>query len=92
MANTLPSSAGGEGSVPGRGAEIPHTSWLKSQNIKQKQYCNTFNKDFKSGPHQKSLLKNGQKFKKKKEEEKGDSDDIPLVPPSHLGLPWWLKW
>jgi len=25
----------------------------KNQNIKQKQYCNTFNKDFKNGPHQK---------------------------------------
>ena len=25
----------------------------KNQNIKQKQYCNKFNKDFKNGPHQK---------------------------------------
>ena len=25
----------------------------KTKNIKQKQYCNIFNKDFKDGPHQK---------------------------------------
>ena len=41
-------------SIPGQGAKIPHTSWPKNQNIKQKQYCNKFNKDFKNGPHQKT--------------------------------------
>ena len=52
----LASTAGGEGSIPGRGAKIPHASWPKNQNIKkQKQYCNKFNKDFKNGPHQKNL-------------------------------------
>ena len=32
---------------------------LQPQNIKQKQYCNKLNKDFKNGPHQKKkkLLK-----------------------------------
>ena len=30
----------------------------KIKHIKQKQYYNKFNKDFKSGPHQKKLLKN----------------------------------
>ena len=30
----------------------------KNQNIKQKRYCNKFNKDFKNGPHQKIFLKN----------------------------------
>ena len=25
----------------------------KTENIKQKQYCNKFNKEFKNGPHQK---------------------------------------
>ena len=43
----------GVGSIPGRGAKIPHGWWPKNQNIKQKQYCNKFNKDFKNGPHQK---------------------------------------
>ena len=30
----------------------------KIKHRKQKQYYNKFNKDFKSGPHQKKLLKN----------------------------------
>ena len=48
------SIAGGAGLISGRGAKIPHASWPKNQNIKQKQYCNKFNKDFKNGPHQKN--------------------------------------
>ena len=47
MVKTLPSSAGGAGSIPGRGAKIPHGSRPNNQNIKQKQYCNKFNKDLK---------------------------------------------
>ena len=34
---TSPSNAGGVGSIPGRGAKIPHASWPNNQNIKQKQ-------------------------------------------------------
>ena len=34
------------GLIPGWGAEIPCASGPKNQNIKQKQYCNKFNKDF----------------------------------------------
>ena len=36
------------------GAMIPH-AWRqkKTQNTKQKQYCNKFNRDFKNGPHPK---------------------------------------
>ena len=52
---TSPSSAGGVGSIPGWEAEIPHASRLETQTIKQKQYCNKFNQDFKNGPHQKNL-------------------------------------
>ena len=33
---------------------ILHASWPKCQNIKQKQYCNKFNKDFKNGSHKKN--------------------------------------
>ena len=33
MVKTLRSSAGGVGSIPGRGAKIPHASWPKNQNI-----------------------------------------------------------
>lgn len=62
---TLPSIAGGAGSIsgqsagsiPGRRAKIPPASWPKPQNIRQKQYCNEFNKDLTKGPHQKNLLK-----------------------------------
>ena len=36
--------AGGAGLIPGWGAKIPHASWLKNQNIKQKQCCNKFNR------------------------------------------------
>ena len=57
MVKTSPSRAGGAGSIPGRGAKIPHASWPRNQNIKQKQYCNKFNKDSKNGPHQKKSLK-----------------------------------
>ena len=46
-----PSSAGGAGLIPGWGARIPHVSWPKDQNIKQKQYGNKFSEDFKNGPH-----------------------------------------
>ena len=55
MVETSPSTAGGMGSIPGRGTKIPHASAPKNQNIKQKQYCNKFNKGFKNGPHQKVL-------------------------------------
>ena len=48
---TSPSSEGCAGLVLGGGAKIPGASWPKKQNIKQKQYCNKFNKDFKNGPH-----------------------------------------
>ena len=60
MVKILPSNAGGVGLIPGRGAKIPHASWPKNQNIKQKQYCNKFNKEFKNGPHQKNLKQNYQ--------------------------------
>ena len=45
----LPSNAGGTGLIPDQGTKIPHASWPKNKNIKQKHYYNTFNKDFKNG-------------------------------------------
>ena len=48
VAKALPSSAGVVGLIPGQGAKILHALQLKSQNIKQKQCCNKFNKDFKT--------------------------------------------
>ena len=38
-------------SIPDWVARIPHTLWSKNPKVKQKQYCNKFNKDFKNGPH-----------------------------------------
>ena len=35
-------------------SHMPHHQ--KTKNIRQKQYCNKFNKDFKNGPHQKKNL------------------------------------
>ena len=38
------------------------------QNIKQKQYCNKFNKDFKNDPHQKKKKNDKATLKKKVKE------------------------
>ena len=57
VVKTSSSNAGAMCSIPGWGAKTPHTSQPKSQNLKQKQYCNKFNKDFKNNPHQKKLFK-----------------------------------
>ena len=63
MVKTSASNVGGVGSIPGWGAKIPHALWPKKpKNIKQKQYCNKFNKDLKNGLHQNKILK-----KKKRE-------------------------
>ena len=51
VAKTLPCNAGGEVLISGE-AGIPQALQPKSQNMKLKQYANTFNKDFKNGPHQ----------------------------------------
>ena len=61
MVKPLSSNVGGVGSISGWEAKIPHASW--SKNIKQKQYCNKFNKDFKKKKmvHIKKSLKNKRK-------------------------------
>ena len=51
MVKTSPSNAGGARLITAQGAKIPHALWPENQNMKQKQYCNKFNKDFKNGPH-----------------------------------------
>ena len=40
--------AGGESSIPHWGPKSPRALWPKNQNMKQKQYCNKFNKGFKN--------------------------------------------
>ena len=53
VVKTLLANAEGAGTIPGWRLKIP---WPKNQNMKQKQYCNKFSKDFyKSGPHPKNL-------------------------------------
>ena len=47
MVKTSLSNAGGVGLIPGCGAKIPHASWPGSQNIKWRQCCGKFKKDFK---------------------------------------------
>ena len=55
VVKTSPSSAGGAGSTPGRELRSHVPRGQKNHNIKRKQYCNKFNKDFKNGPHPKNL-------------------------------------
>ena len=47
VVKTSPPNAGDTGLIPGRGAKIPHALWPRNQNIKQKRYCDKFNKDLK---------------------------------------------
>ena len=47
VVKTSPSNERYAGSVSVQGAEIPCTLRPKIKDIKQKQYCNKFNKDFK---------------------------------------------
>ena len=61
MVKTSPLTAEGEGLIPGWGAKIPHALGPKHQNIKQKQYCNKFDKDFITVHIKKSFLKNKNK-------------------------------
>ena len=64
VVKTSPSNAGGASFIPGQRAKILHDWQPKNQNIKQKQYCNKFNKDFKNCPHQNKNLKKKKKNKK----------------------------
>ena len=47
VVKTSPSNVGDLNLIPGQGAKIPLDLQPKKQNIKQKQYCNKFNKDLK---------------------------------------------
>ena len=61
MVKILPSNAGGTLWIPGQGTKIQHALGPKNQNIKQKQYCNKSNKDFKKGSTSKNLKKKKKK-------------------------------
>ena len=51
VVKTATSSAGGAGLIPGWAVKIPHALQTKTKNIKHKQYCNKFHKNFKNDPH-----------------------------------------
>ena len=55
VVETSPFNAGSMGLISCWGAKIPRALKSKNRNMKQKQYCNKFNKDFKNG--QKNLKK-----------------------------------
>ena len=55
VVKTSPSNAGGASLIPGQGTKIPHASWPKYQNVKQKRYCNKFSKNLKKKKRHKSL-------------------------------------
>ena len=57
VVKTLPSNTGGVGSIPGWGAKITHALGPKTQNMKQKQYCNKFNRHKKKIVHIKKKKK-----------------------------------
>ena len=57
MVQTSPSNMGVVRSIPGPGVKIPRFVAEKAKHKQQKQYCNKFNKDFKSGPRQKTSKK-----------------------------------
>ena len=57
MIKTSPFNPGDVALIPGEGVKIPRASRPENQIIKQKQYSNKFNKDFKNDPHQKNLKK-----------------------------------
>jgi len=56
VVKTSPSIARGAGSITSQGANIPHASRPRNQNIKQKQICNKFSKGLKKTFPIKDLL------------------------------------
>ena len=57
VVKTSPTNAGDADLIPDLEAKIPYSSGPKNQSIKQKQYCNKSNKDFKNGPPKKKKKK-----------------------------------
>ena len=64
------SNARDASSIPECGVKIPHDSWPKNQNVKEKQSCNKFNKVFKT-----VHIKKKKNLKKKVTGEGGDTLD-----------------
>ena len=56
VVKTSPSSVGAQDQSLVGELRFPHAPGPKNQNIKQKLYCNKFNKDFKNEPRPKKRL------------------------------------
>ena len=65
MVKTLPSSTGGEVSIPVWEAKILHALQPKNQNVEQIQYCNRFNKRLQKWSTSKTILKTNELTKTK---------------------------
>ena len=57
VVEVLPFNEERVGSIFCQRVKVPHASWPKNQNTKQKQYCNKFNKDFTRWSTSKESLK-----------------------------------
>ena len=92
VVRTSPSNAGGVGLIPGGRAKIPHASWPKkrkekNQNIKQKRYCNKFNKDLKKMVNIKK-----KPLEKKRKKENSSSSDVEMCLKLYLQWPLSSIW
>ena len=74
---TSPSDVGSVGSIPGGGIKTLYALRPTDRSIKQKQYCNRVNKDFKNGPHQ--------------NQSENSRASCFTVATFTQGLPWWLR-
>ena len=86
VVRTSPSNARGVSSIPGQGAKSPHASGPNppTSNMRQKQYCNKFNKNFKNVLYQTATTtttKNGPNkkiFQRKQAENKRTEPQRPV--------------
>ena len=91
MVMTPPSNAGGGSSVPSWRAKIPHTSQPENQNIKQKQSCSKFNKDFKKWVTVKNIslrLETSKRGRPNAPSRGSSQRDLDTPIPKELGLPF----
>ena len=96
MVKTSLPNAGDASSIPGQGAKTLYASWAKkkkkSKNIKQKQYCNEFNKDLKKeNLYDLQFRTKLVKALKKRYQCRTESQSL-LYIHHKCGLPLWLSW
>ena len=92
MVKTLPFNGEGAVLIPAQRAKIPRAPSPKSQNMKQKQYYNKFNKDFKKRlvyikNREKESLMRGYQWRRKR----GGYNSIEEVAGFHVQLDVGMK-